>query len=263
MPRLSFTPPRLSYGITRDLPWRLEWIVYCLAFLLLVILVPVNCESNGSALALPCCLLSSAPECADALNGYELVSRTSPNFNAVPFHWFYRFTGAPLPGTLCDPYRLNIGESFITNYGLFPWTLRNVLPRANGTGGMSSNIYYQGESLNSCRLTAMTMELETNPRSAVIGAEVWCGDADVPFVMGTTATLAGAPSTTEGPFSTGAGHSLPLDASILYVLSNDTHTHSPRTLLLLMIGYLLHISTSSISEIPSLSQLHLTPSALA
>lgn len=148
------------------------------------------------------------------LNGYEVVSTASPDYNAVPWLWFYHFIPKPKPGSLCDPYRLDIGESFITNYGIFPWTLRNVLPQPNATnqGRMSSNIYYKGESLVNCRLTTMTLELDE--KAATIGAEVWCPGSTNPFVIGTQSTLAGVPSTTEGPFSTG-GHSLSLDASTL------------------------------------------------
>lgn len=181
--------PRLRYSLTRDVPWRIELYVYVLAFIFVGLIIPLNY----------------------ALAGYETVTGTSPDFKTVPWHWFYRFSPKPKPGTLCDAYRLDVGGSFITNYGLLPWTVLSVLPQGNETGGLPSNVYYKGESLTDCYLDYLELD-QISATAATFKAEVHCPSSQLLIV--TQSTL--LPSL---QVNTDTITSLPLDATVLLTVS--------------------------------------------
>lgn len=120
------------------------------------------------------------------------------NFDAVPWHWFYHFSKTPEPGSLCDPYRLDVGEAFVTNYSIFTWTLTNVLPPNQEFGIASSDVYYSGTNPDSCDVEYLSFTADARTYSTQIGAQVACNSSLGAFAMGTSFNWGRTWSTTTG-----------------------------------------------------------------
>jgi len=154
--------PRLSYPITRQFRWRrFEPVVYGIVLLVLGILIPVNL----------------------ALTGYETIAINHSDFNAIPRHWYNRFVPAPKPGSQCEPHIYNIGDSLLTNYSIFTWTIQSL---GTGSGsGSGSSLAYSGASLDKCDVSAINLVADSS-HAVTIRAEVTCAN---PFLVLTTSFL--------------------------------------------------------------------------
>ncbi|KAF9485189.1 hypothetical protein BDN70DRAFT_679073 [Pholiota conissans] len=117
----------LQYQITRDFRWR--WftpISLGLAFVVLVFLTLVNVP----------------------LTGYETITVFQDNYNATKWLWYYRFMPfrIPKPGSTCEPYVLNLSDSFTSNYSYFEWKVDSIVKPTAG----DSSVSYTGLPLTSC-----------------------------------------------------------------------------------------------------------------
>lgn len=88
-----------------------------------------------------------------ALTGYEMQTVFENDFNITQKHWFHRFAPAraPKPGTLCDPRVFNVGDTFVTNYTTFQWTIE-AIGRSNAA---DTGIVYGGITLDGCDVTSV------------------------------------------------------------------------------------------------------------
>lgn len=178
--------PRLSYAVTVDFSWR--WFAptaYLAALVAIAALVPLNrtspaktnCSQNNFS------PISFFPV---ALTGYETISVTLTDFNAVPHHWFNRFKSAPLPGSLCEPHIFSVGDSLLTNYSIFPWTVQAI--GAPDTNTFTSSLAYRGMSLENCDVTQMALTADEHD-DGTITVQVACLS---PFLTLTTSTSLGS-----------------------------------------------------------------------
>ncbi|KAG8995952.1 hypothetical protein FRB94_008689 [Tulasnella sp. JGI-2019a] len=128
-----------------------------------------------------------------ALTGYEIVSVVQSDFDKVPDLWFWRFGNKPLPGTLCDPRVLNMGDNFFTNYTLLPWTIDTIFekPPLDFSFNASRNptiptLSYSGHNLDNCDIVNMAVTGNLQPPAYTFKASVICNDTDLPIMMSTT-----------------------------------------------------------------------------
>ncbi|KAG9034200.1 hypothetical protein FRB95_013720 [Tulasnella sp. JGI-2019a] len=152
--------PPLSYSITRDVEWKWDPFVYLVAAMAFIILIPINY----------------------ALTGYETVTQSSPIYQPVQHHWQDVFTHKS-PDAPCDPYKLTVGESFITTPGIFTYHLANIF----GSNATSSTIAYTGQTLEECDVTYMSTTADARSQSSTITAYVACkSEAQFPVVFTTS-----------------------------------------------------------------------------
>ncbi|KAG8872193.1 hypothetical protein FRB98_000222 [Tulasnella sp. 332] len=142
--------PRFSYPITRDVQWRMEPFVYLVALLAIGILIPLNY----------------------ALTGYQTVTMSNSNYNYVPDHWYNSFTRRPKPGSHCDKYMLNVGDTLVTSTGILTYQLAAVLVSGNGTS--PSSLPYTGTTLAGCDVSYMSATADARLRTSTIVAGVAC-----------------------------------------------------------------------------------------
>ncbi|KAG9026613.1 hypothetical protein FRB95_008667 [Tulasnella sp. JGI-2019a] len=130
-----------------------------------------------------------------ALTGYETVSVFQSDFNEIPDLWFWHFGNKPLPGSLCDPRTISVGDTVFTNYSLLTWTIDTIFEGSPvGLSGNTINrglstLKYSGESLDKCEITSLDVVGILQPPSSTFKAIVLCVDDDFPVMMSTTSTL--------------------------------------------------------------------------
>ncbi|KAG9029702.1 hypothetical protein FRB95_004998 [Tulasnella sp. JGI-2019a] len=155
--------PRFSYAVTRDIRWRLEPLAYVLAVIAIGFLIPVNY----------------------ALTGYETVTQPNTDYNYVPHHWYTRFTRAPKPGTFCDAYRLNIGDSFVTGPSIFTYQLASIL--GDESASAASSIPYKGQTLEYCDVASLSVTADARLQTSTIVAGIACtAETEFPVTLTTT-----------------------------------------------------------------------------
>ncbi|KAG9029708.1 hypothetical protein FRB95_005004 [Tulasnella sp. JGI-2019a] len=157
--------PRFNYAITRDIRWRLEPYGYALAAIAIGILIPLNY----------------------ALTGYETVTQPNVDYNYVPRHWYNRFAPLPKPGSRCDAWKFNTGDSFVTSPGIFTYQLTQVLGMGDGSGS-SSSISYRGQTLDYCDVAYMSVTADTRFQTSSIVANIACTNEEqlFPVMFSTT-----------------------------------------------------------------------------
>ncbi|KAG9008163.1 hypothetical protein FRB93_006730 [Tulasnella sp. JGI-2019a] len=166
LPRRSDVPP-ISYPITRDIHWksnRVDPAVYLLAGMAFIILIPFNY----------------------ALTGYETVTKPNPDYNYTQHHWYDVFTGGTTPGSLCDPYEFTVGDSFITNMGIFTYQMMTVY----GDGGTSTTFSYTGQTLEECDVAYISAVTDAQQQASTVVAYIACtNEAHFPVVFTTSVHL--------------------------------------------------------------------------
>ncbi|KAG8870585.1 hypothetical protein FRB97_009623 [Tulasnella sp. 331] len=117
----------------------------------------------------------------DALTGYEIVPATSPDYNYVPNHWYYRFAPRPKPGSHCDPHTFTIGDSFVTNNNILVYQLTDVL------GTAASTVDYKGTPLQDCDVSSMSAISDARFRTSTIAAAIACtNETGFPVIFSTS-----------------------------------------------------------------------------
>ncbi|KAG8983826.1 hypothetical protein FRB94_013033 [Tulasnella sp. JGI-2019a] len=198
MPSLLDRLPRLSYSVTRDFHGRwFTLLVVMGAIFVLGVLVPLNF----------------------ALTGYETVSVFQSDFNELPDLWFWRIGGKPLPGSLCEPRILSVGDTVFTNNTLFPWTIETIFEAPPiGIVGIPHNdttipsMRYSGHNLDNCDVIFMAVTQTPQPPTGTLNIAVACNDTDLPIMMSTTYTEAFVHGQTVAP-------STQYHAGLNYILS--------------------------------------------
>lgn len=118
------------------------------------------------------------------LTGYETITITSNDFNAVPHHWFNRFVSPPEKGSLCDPHVISLGDQVFTNASLFTWTIQTI--DTSDEKSVASSFEYTGTTLETCDVSEVDLLLNNLPE--VVGdsvtVSVLCNDP--PLVMTTS-----------------------------------------------------------------------------
>ncbi|KAG9034189.1 hypothetical protein FRB95_013709 [Tulasnella sp. JGI-2019a] len=151
--------PQLSYPITRKVEWKWGPVVYLLAAMAFIILIPVNY----------------------ALTGYETVTQSSPDYRLVQHHWYDAFVHKT-PEAPCDPYKSTVGDSFITNLGIFTYHIAHIF----GGNATSTTVAYTGQTLEECDVAYMSTTTDARYRSSTIAAYIACkSEAQFPVVFTT------------------------------------------------------------------------------
>ncbi|KAJ7734287.1 hypothetical protein B0H16DRAFT_1467683 [Mycena metata] len=96
-----------------------------------------------------------------ALAGYETVTGFDSDFNMTQTLWLNRFlpsAAKSMPGTLCDPRLLGLGDTITTNYSMFQYTIASV----NTANAGDSGFLYHGWILDNCDITSLYVNGDTN-----------------------------------------------------------------------------------------------------
>ncbi|KAG9009725.1 hypothetical protein FRB94_011581 [Tulasnella sp. JGI-2019a] len=166
--RIPFPP--LSYSITRDVEWKWDPLIYLMAAIVFIILIPINY----------------------ALTGYETVTQASSVYGPIQHHWYNAF-GKKSPRAECDSYKFTVGDSFITTPGIFTYQLSYIA----GAEGSSSTIAYTGQTLQECDVAYMSTTADARFSTYTIGAHIACkSEAQFPVVF-TTSFQADGPLTSD------------------------------------------------------------------
>jgi hypothetical protein len=117
-----------------------------------------------------------------ALTGYEIISTFKSDFNFSQSFWFDHFRPGrrSRAGTLCDPYAINIGNTFTTNYSLFEWELVSVTQAATTSGTRPNsdlhNLAYSGATLETCDIIAIYVDADLPLRNTDLTVLITCSD---------------------------------------------------------------------------------------
>ncbi|KAG8987522.1 hypothetical protein FRB94_003610 [Tulasnella sp. JGI-2019a] len=153
-------PPPLSYSITRDVEWKWDPVIYLVAAIAFIILIPVNY----------------------ALTGYETVTQPSPIYKPIEHHWYDAFAKKS-PEAPCDSYKFTVGDSFITTASIFTYQLAYI----SGGEGTSSTIAYTGQTLEECDVAYMSATADARFKSYTIAAHIACrSEVQFPVVFATS-----------------------------------------------------------------------------
>ena len=185
-PTLRLSLPQLSYPVKRAFPWpRFTGLIVTLSIVSFIILVPLNSKFASFETS-----SETNKHLIVALTGYQTIPTLTKNFSEVPKHWYDRLTQKPKPGSLCTSQNFATGDTLRTNYSIFNW----VILSPNNTNHEVSYIPYKGVNLDSCDVT--TVEIDANSQSATfsLAAVVRCNSTDLPLLMRTSWTPWGATS---------------------------------------------------------------------
>ncbi|KAG8999729.1 hypothetical protein FRB94_014082 [Tulasnella sp. JGI-2019a] len=163
--------PRVSYGLSRNFRWKwFSLIAYTGVLVVVGFLIPLNY----------------------ALTGFETVSIMSPNFTMAASHWYRNFGSNP-PGSDCEPRVFNIGDTFVTDSGIFTWSIAGVLsgPTFNNTREnvtSLASVIYNGTNLDNCDWIDMSVNANSYTMQTTFTASVVCNSTYFPVIMSTTVT---------------------------------------------------------------------------
>ncbi|KAF7324099.1 hypothetical protein MKEN_00632300 [Mycena kentingensis (nom. inval.)] len=148
----------LDYPLTRTYPWKNFTLISYLGALIVVgFLTTVNV----------------------ALAGYETITVFKSDYNVTQEFWYHNYLPSlrAKPGTLCDTHIFNLGDSFTTNYTLFPYTIVSVSRGNAGDVGVS----YKGAALDNCDVVSIYLTGNFGTFSLDYTAIVLCRGADYEF----------------------------------------------------------------------------------
>ncbi|KAG8996686.1 hypothetical protein FRB94_011583 [Tulasnella sp. JGI-2019a] len=117
-----------------------------------------------------------------ALTGYETVTQASPNYRPIEHHWYDAFAKKS-PEAPCDSYKFTVGDSFITNPGIFTYHMAYIF----GGNTTSSAVDYTGQTLEECDVVYMSTTADARSQSSTISAYIACkSEAKFPVVFTTS-----------------------------------------------------------------------------
>ncbi|KAL1405317.1 hypothetical protein Q8F55_008944 [Vanrija albida] len=128
---------------------------------------------------------------AAATEGYETVSRFSPNYNMTDNdHWFSKFIPGRTSG-LCEPAFINPGDSFYTNNGIFLWEMGqgfNVSGNLIGNNHTQVNFngtaqQYADNKLDDCDVSGISVDMDLFEASITIQIYATCIDPEWPALL--------------------------------------------------------------------------------
>ncbi|WOO85924.1 uncharacterized protein LOC62_07G009410 [Vanrija pseudolonga] len=128
---------------------------------------------------------------AAATEGYETVSRFSPNYNMTDNdHWFSKFIPGRTKG-LCEPAFINPGDSFYTNNGIFLWEMGqgfNVSGNLIGNNNTQVNFngtaeQYADNKLDNCDVSGLSIDMDLFEASITVQIYATCIDPKWPALL--------------------------------------------------------------------------------
>ncbi|KAJ7207247.1 hypothetical protein GGX14DRAFT_636808 [Mycena pura] len=118
-----------------------------------------------------------------ALTGYETITVFKSDYNAIQTFWFHAYIPSlnKEPGTLCDSRVFNLGDSFTTNYSLFPYSVASVVSANAGDSGIS----YKGTTLENCDLSSLYLTGDISTYTIDYTAIITCRSDEFEFTART------------------------------------------------------------------------------